>query len=292
MTHFYNAEEHSHLLGIHEDMPNDEYHQKQPGISSSVVKTMLKSPHQTFSRHFAPNREHVTTPAMEFGTAAHALILEGMDGFNRDCALVPENINKRTKIGKEEWAEFEEANKGKVMVKAADFELLEKMRIAIHKHPTAGDILSEQACVEHSGFWADEATGLLCKFRPDWWVKSPAAVVDLKTCLDASEAGFQRVIGNFGYHLSAAWYLNGVLKTTGEDCKNFVFLAQEKAEETGFGVGVYVLSEEVVEASKNVNKILLGRLAECLHTGVWKGYQDDRLTEISLAPWDLKRIGL
>lgn len=293
MSHFYDPDTQSALLGIHPEMSDDEYHQKQPGISSSMLKTMKKSPAHFWARHMDPERSRDESPILIFGRAAHALVLEGQAAFDKSFVIAPTNINKRTKAGKEEWAEFEEANKGKDIFKKDDYDLIMKMAEKVNSHPAASPILQDESGVtEYSGFWVDDDTGLLCKFRPDFWIqRGQSAIIDYKTTVDASGGAFSRNIHNYGYHLSAAWYLEGLYKTCGEKCDNFVFIAQEKTPEQGFAVAVYVLDEVVLEASRNVNRILLRRIAEALQSDNWPGYNNDNITEISLPPWGMKEIG-
>lgn len=293
MSHFYNAETQSGLLGIHTDMPDKQYHEVNPGISSSMLKTMKKSPAHFWARHMDPERNRDDSPILIFGRAAHAYILEGQPAFDKSCVVAPD-INKRTKAGKEEWEEFEKAHAGKDIIKKDDYELIQKMAAKVNSHPAATPILTDPSGVaENSGFWVDDDTGLLCKFRPDWWIQgSPSAIIDYKTCVDASPEGFSRGLNNYDYNLSAAWYLEGLLKTVGEKCNTFVFIAQEKTPEQGFAVAVYVLDEQVIEASRNVNRILLRRIAEALSSDKWPGYNNDEVTQISLPAWGMKTIGL
>lgn len=292
MNHFYDPDTQSGLLGIHPEMSNEEYHQKQPGISSSMLKTMKKSPAHFWARHLDPERSRDESPILIFGRAAHALVLEGQEAFNKEFVLAP-NRAKRSNADKEFWAEFTEVNKDKDIIKVADYELIKKMADKMNQHPAAKPILEDESAVaEYSGFWVDEDTGLLCKFRPDWWIqRGHSAIIDYKTTVDASPDGFSRQIHNYGYGHSAAWYLEGLLNTTGEKCDNFVFLAQEKTPEQGFAVAVYVLDEEVIELCRNVNKILLRRIADALHKNEWHGYNNDEITQISLPPWGMTLIG-
>ena len=63
------------------DIPNSVYH-AGPGLSSSYIRS--------FGRSQLHAVEHVqeTTPAMNFGTAAHALLVEGEDEFNNTVAVI------------------------------------------------------------------------------------------------------------------------------------------------------------------------------------------------------------
>ena len=55
-----------------------------------------------------------------------------------------------------------------------------------------------------------QTSHLMMKVRPDGLCKNYPVIVDLKTTADASYSGFQRSVERFGYHVSAAMYMEGV----------------------------------------------------------------------------------
>ena len=93
-------------------------------------------------------------------------------------------------------------------------------------------------------FFSEDLGGIRAKCRPDWISHDKNIVVDLKTTQDASPKGFQKSIGQFGYHIQASWYLK-VLQNLGFDSYDFIFIAIEKT--APFCVGVYRASMEMLE---------------------------------------------
>ena len=73
------------------DIPNSVYH-AGPGLSSSYIRS--------FGRSQLHAVEHVqeTTPAMNFGTAAHALLVEGEDEFNNTVAVIAGSPYTKAKV--------------------------------------------------------------------------------------------------------------------------------------------------------------------------------------------------
>ena len=86
---------------------NAEY-RKSDGISSTELKKIAISP---MHYRFWKDNPKEDTPALLFGRAAHKYMLEKDDFFN-EFAVAP-NVDRRTKVGKEEWTKFVEDNKGK-----------------------------------------------------------------------------------------------------------------------------------------------------------------------------------
>ena len=125
---------------------------------------------------------------------------------------------------------------------------------------------------EASAFWIDEATGELCKCRPDWTAPAGDGVilVDGKTCIDASPEGFARAIVNFGYHRAAAWYSDGYEQASGKPVYGYVFACAESAYP--HAAAAYMLGDEDLERSRAHNRVMLNLYAECKRTGVWPGY--------------------
>ena len=80
---------------------SDFAYRKEPGINQSSLKKILDSP-----AHYqaALKNKLIPTPAMQMGTAAHCLVLDGEAAFNGAYIKKPDNIKLTTKEGKE-WTE-------------------------------------------------------------------------------------------------------------------------------------------------------------------------------------------
>lgn len=279
IDHFFDSAKHAELLGAHSDMPNDIYH-GGIGVSSSVVKTMHKSPAHCYARHYDPERERDKSPTLIFGSAYHALALEGQDAFDKEFVLAPD-INKRTKAGKEEWAEFEKANEGKDIIKKDDFDIMCDMSEALDKTPMSAELIDVPAIIEASYFGVDEKTDLLVKVRPDFYVEGEY-ILDLKTANDASMEGFSRSMANFGYFQSAAWYIDYLHDITGVKTPRFVLLVQEK--EKPYISQPYVIDDLAIDLGRRMNRAAMTRLAACMARDEWPAYFDT-IQEIELPRW-------
>ena len=89
--------------------------QERP-LSYSSLKEFAKSP-----RHYLDylNRKKETTPAMQFGSMVHCLLLQP-DKFDTQFAIMP-TIDKRTKDGKEAYNKFLEEAVGLEVVMENDY---------------------------------------------------------------------------------------------------------------------------------------------------------------------------
>ena len=102
---------------VFSDIPNPVYH-AGAGISSSKIRAFGKS------QLHALEKVQETTPAMNFGTAAHALLVEGEEEFNNTVAVVMGS--PYTNANKELKKEYEE--RGLTVIKEAEMTAIKGMK--------------------------------------------------------------------------------------------------------------------------------------------------------------------
>ena len=177
---------------------------------------------------------------------------------------------------------------GKALVDGGQLASARAQATAIRAVPDLAALLGD-GYAEASTFWIDEATGELCKCRPDWVSPTGSGVilVDGKTCQDASPAGFARTVWNFSYHLQAAWYSEGFERATGIQVHGFVFAAVESS--WPHPAAAYMLGDDVLDAARRENRRLLDLYAECKRTGVWPGYAPG-ISLIQLPAWAQRQL--
>lgn len=265
-------------LGLVLDMPPEQYHATH-AMSAGGLKRMRQSPAHFYGMQLDPNRPEPgePTPAMKNGTLVHCCIFEPQTVDAR-YIVKPAGMNFSTKDGKA-WRDAQTLE----IVEAEQMTAAKAQAAALRRLPEIGALLSD-GVGESSAFWIDEATGELCKCRPDW--TSPAGdgviLVDGKTCQDASPEGFSRAIWNLDYWLQAAWYSDGYEKATGKRVHGFVFAAVESA--WPHAAAAYMLGDDVLDKARAENRRLLDLYAECRRTGVWPGYQQS-IQAIALPAW-------
>ena len=259
--------------GLYPNLSRAEY-EAIDAINISALEHIARSP-----LHFRENLLHPKAPteAMEIGTAAHCAILEP-PRFASSYAKAPK-VDRRTTVGKQTWAAFEEANHGKEMLVEDDFTNVERMRDAALAHPTAKSLLGGRGHNEVGLVWRNEETGLLCKGLLDrvsehlgWtWI------VDLKKTQDASPHAFQRSIKKYHYGAKAAWYLDGANAVAPRE-RRFAWIAIE--EEAPYGIAIYEPVGDALAAGRSLYMRWLRRYAECRETDTWPGY-DPEITQLS-----------
>lgn len=260
-----------------ENMTNKEY-RKHEGISKSDLFKITKSP-----MHFKYALEHPQedTPALLFGRAVHKYLLEKDDFFN-EFAVMPQ-FDRRTKEGKEKYAEFEKSVVGKDIISETDFEVIKEMAAVIDSSKYARRLLTGET--EQSYFWKDEATGETCKCRPDCLVtvSGRKIIVDYKTTDDAETEAFMKSAIKYGYDLQAGMYTEGMKANTGDDYL-FLFVAQEK--KPPYAINIVQPDDYFMTEGNQLFHQLMEIYHECKETDNWYGYmKTGEVNSLSIPNW-------
>jgi exodeoxyribonuclease VIII len=216
--------------------------------------------------------EKETSPALALGTAVHCAVLEPAI-FAEDYVCAP-SVDKRTKAGKEELAEFESKYALCTVLSADDYLLCERIRDAVRKHVLAAKYLASGQA-EVSLVWRDEETGCTCRARIDWLTHDDdgrPVILDLKTTQDAGATSFAKSCATFRYHVQAAWFSDGYQQFHPERPR-FIFCAVEK--KAPFGVALYELDDAAVAHGRKLARRDLTRYATARALDIWEGYPLD-----------------
>lgn len=269
------------------EMKNEEYH-AHGYVSSSQLRTILSQSLAHFI--YSKNNHTPPTPAMEFGTAYHTLILEPqnfakdyftLDDNDRPC---PDKDYKNT--ANREWkAEKIAENVHKSFVKKDEYEQLQAMREVINDNPFIVDLL--EGCSFEDSFFT-EIDGIGVRSRPDGYKDN--VIIDLKTTADASPDGFGKSAANFKYHVQAALY-HDILEQYDGKKRTFVFIAQEK--QAPYIVQLYYVPEYLLDIGRREYKRALGLLKQAVKTGEFPGFESKEqggIRELELPHWALREV--
>lgn len=270
--------------GIFPDMPMSEYHQRELGIASAGALKLVRRSMAHYA-HWARSTVERRSSAMDFGSRYHAYVLTP-DLFAQDYAVVPANAPKRptekqrlaknpkfaTIAAMEWWDDFDANHPGKEVVDAAELLKMADMREALDNEDMVGELpglMLADGAREVSVRWVDEATGLRCRARFDWWLRPLFNAADLKTCFDASEEGFGAAMVRNEYHVSAAHYLEAA-RAVGEPLDGYYFLAQET--EPPYVAACWPLDVVGQELGYRMWRAAMDKLAHGIKTGSFPGY--------------------
>lgn len=253
------------------DIPEAVYHADPvPGrsLSSSGARRLLECP-----ALFDYERRHKRGPkkAFDIGSAAHHLVL----GTGPELVVIGAP-DMRTKAAKEQRdaAYARDA----IPLLPAEFEQVQAMAEALKGHPMAAKVFApERGPAERSLFWRDAETGVWCRARLDhmptadytarWFIVS-----DYKTTRSAHPEQISKAVYDYGYHIQAAMYLEGVRALGIHADPRMVFVFQEKA--APYVTTVIELDHVALKIGHSQLRKALALYRQCSESGRWPGYSE------------------
>ena len=246
-------------------MTEKEYRQ-HPAVSRSELWKIRESPEKF--KYFKEHPEE-STPALVLGQALHKLALQPESFY--DEFAVSETYDRRTKVGKEAYTAFCEANSGKTIITAEQFQQINGMVKSMFENPMSRKILMGAASKEKEYFWIDEPTGEECKCRADIVTKigEIPLVVDIKTTTCAETEFFMKEAVKYGYDFQSGFYCDGINKCEGVE-HGFCIIAVEKEEP--YAVNILMADKNFMQRGTDLFREYIGIYHECKQSGNWYGY--------------------
>lgn len=255
------------------DVPAEAYH-TGPGVSKSQLAAFSRTP--AHARHALDHwaaELHQYTPATLLGSLTHMLILE------------PENVGDRFVVerafsgkgavaARAEWRDFTETA-GLASVPQDTWDRAVACASAVRRE--WGHLL-EDGEVEHSAYWTDANTGMLCRCRPDFvtahqfedeFENAHRVVLDVKTAEDAGYSAFGRSIARFGYHTSVAMYRQGMERVHDEPFHYWFLVVESKPPHLA---ALYAVDMQAEAIGLELFRRQLGAYVDARRSGRWPGY--------------------
>lgn len=263
---------------LYSGMPNEIYH-SSIGDSKSSLDIFHEDPYKYFNR-----KEKEQTRQMQLGSAIHAACLEP-EIFYNNYMLMPEVKDRRQPEYKRAVKSFGEGN----VFTGKDCEKIQGMQRAIQSNARAKQLLNSDGYYEISGFYIDEKTGLVLRFRFDKlsFINGKWHGVDLKKTQGANQHDFSKSIWNYRYHVQDAVYSNGFKAVTGIELESFSFVVVE--EEYPHKVANYELCDLSRKVGQDELKADLSLLKE-YKSGNILAHNNSETEVISLPEWVMRQF--
>lgn len=234
-------------------------------LNYSGSKELLKTPAAYRAYLDAPREE---TKALRMGSLTHALVLEPETVVSR-FAMLPDDIDRRTKAGKEAYEAFTLGAAGKTIVPADDWSVCCNVALAMVARikdlgltVTATELM---LTVDYCGVPLKAAIDAIATdANGDEWI------IDLKTTEDASAKGFLQSVRAYRYNLQAHFYRTVYHIQTGKRTKGFIFVAAEKS--APFLSASYQLGPELMTYAVADFEQAVSTYKGCVALDEWPGY--------------------
>lgn len=246
--------------GLHEGLSNESYHRSAP-IGSTGLKRILVSP-----AHFRYPNPFNATRAKEIGSAIHCRILES-DRWEKDYKVV-ECDARTSALYKSACKDFP---KDRVLT-SVEYENVLGMQKGVMRNRHCRELIEAPGRYELSLFTTDPITGVPVKVRYDK-LTDAGMPVDLKKCQKAGRDDFSRTINNYGYHISAALYMDAWEWQFGETLDVMRWIAVE--EQSPHAAMRYKPDADALMIARAMYREALELYAHCLDRDEWPSYEDD-----------------
>lgn len=267
--------------GVHEDIPEIDYHHHIGGVSRSTLVEILRSPAHCRAAMEATDEE--ATESMLVGSVTHIACLQP-ELYDQLVTVAP-NDDGRSKAFKDAQTAFEAEGKPGYFIKPKDHKRAQAMSRSVWRHPLAKTLLRQKPrCAEATLAWTETIDGhdIRCKARLDWLSNSEhPLIIDLKSCADGRDKAFSRSVANFHYHHQAAFYRRGLHALTG-NWADYRIIAVESSPP--HCCVVYELGEEAMTRAMGDIRAALLLYARCDRENRWPGYSDT-LEVVEIPPW-------
>lgn len=286
--------------GLYDDVSDEAYHAdpcETISLSSSIAKAIVaQSPRHAWEKHPRLNtglRDAVEkpTPAMDFGTASHKLIL----GKGREIKEIVADDFK-TKAAQQARDAARAAGlvpilshrvAGARMLREAFFDQIQGTEVADLFNDGAGEV---------TGLWQDDLEDVWCRMRIDWLPNKARAgghisLVDVKTTAGSAQPeDWQRVAFDMGYDLQNSFYQRGARALIeGVRSVEMFFIVLE--QQSPYGLSVHRFGGQAFAEAEVCVELAISLWSKCLHENKWPGYQRET-THIDPPRWRSERSKL
>lgn len=272
--------------GIYTDISIVDYHANKTHLSATQIKKSRRSLKE-LHWYLEGKIERIEKMHLDFGNAVELALMNKSlfdqcvavmdDKLWVDLAMQEKDYDKprASAIYKKEKDAFMQQSKGKYVIMDHGPEshgVLTKMIESCEADPTIKKLLGGTE-YQVSIFWTDPYTGLKLKTRPDVCKAKKNVLVNVKTTLDGSPAGFSRDLAKYDYPIQACIEIDGCVQSGFMDSvDNYFWLVLEKTPP--YNATLYEFDPRDIELFSDHTRWLYSKIARAQKNNLWPGYTD------------------
>lgn len=274
--------------GIHDEIPAEIYHADpapEPSLSAGIAHRLIsRSPLHAWYEHprLNPAHEREEKDILDFGTAAHSLLLQGLDV----CEVI-DAPDWRTKAAR--TARDSARKSGLIPLLSKDWDRMSALCAAVKTQTArhhARPLPLRDGKPEQTLIWREE-NGVWCRARIDYLIGDDV-IDDLKTTgtsANPHEWARNRLFAD-GKDIQHSFYLRGLKALTGLDGQWRFVVVEVKPP---FGMSVISLAPTAVELAEQKVERAIELWKRCIDSGEWPGYEQD-VAFAELPAWEEARF--
>lgn len=270
---------------IHE-MPMDAY-RRWDAVSASDLKNMQRS--AAYAR-LCPSKE---SAALDWGSAVHTAVLEP-ETLTRRYRIDPQSPKGGYPAGWRNTNDYKTQRAALIaepgvlgLLTSEEFDGLSTIAENVATNEIGAKLHDLPGTRESSLFVADPEFGVQRKVRPDWLIPKAQMIVDVKTARDWRAGAFARSCLQYGYHMSAAYYIDTFALYGTIEVEHFVFLVV--AADAPYEVAAYTLDRDSIAQGRADYRKALAKWCACKSSDQWPGgstkIEEIRIPEFGINYW-------
>lgn len=262
--------------------PNDDYHADTDWVSSTMLKTLDKSP-RVFEWEYIKGNRSKESDSMRLGSAVHAAVLEPQVFADSYIVCPKDCSDKRTKKHKE-WAAT--INEGVIVLSQGEMDTVNRCADAIRGHEFWPRYEAMRPVCEESIRWTDLESGVPCKARLDMRMDRARMICDVKTISSLNDGDFKKGGGTYRYHIQAEHYLRAAMSIIPSDDWKCHFLAVETS--APYRCKAYKWGVDTSGEGAKLVSFLLSQYALRSESGDWSEATERGLNEVEMPRYFFK----
>jgi exodeoxyribonuclease VIII len=220
-------------------------------------------------------------PALRLGTAVHARILE--PHAYGDLIAVQPDVDRRTKDGKEIYAEFLAGLGNRTVIDSDQQAIVDGIAAMAWGMKSVVNVLD--GCTDRELSIVAELHGTVAKARLDMYDPETGFYCDVKTT-GVTVAEFGRQAFNLNYQLQLAHY-RAVARAAGLHIERMGFLVCETNKP--YGCQVVLMPNEAIDMAESAVEAGCKVWSACRDAGEWPAYED-KVVELQLPAWATRQM--
>jgi len=245
--------------GVYEwtEMSDYEYHEDSTHITSGDLRLFDENRAKYHYQRRLGHRVERTSPSLQLGSLVHMAVFEP-ETIDEQVVVIPQEVLAKdgSKRGNA-WKEFQEMQRGKMLIKEDEWMKVEDMYASIRSNKLTAELLDLDGQCERVFMWEKHGLELKCKF--DKFCTEAPVFFDLKTT--SSLARFGESVWRYGYGLQCAHYEEGAEIAAGEPYTQVLLVVESEAP---YPCGVFSLSAGAKDQARKHREEILGSMFNCI----------------------------
>jgi len=253
-------------------MSDAEYH-AHPAWSASRLKGALTGTMLDYwSKYEDPCRvPFVPNESMKRGSLVDAFITETEAFWDRYFLI--DDVDRRTKAGKEAWADAESKAGGREIIRQEDMRTVYAITARLTSDPDIGPILMQRRRSQDPHFWVD-ACDRECRYKPDLEPED-GSLWDLKLTRSAHPRRFAAQAYSLGYDVQLAHYREGFIHRYGKEPTRIGIIAYEW--NAPHNCSLLVADEDLLDCGAKRRDDAFHLIEDCRERDCWPSYGQSTL---------------